>query len=266
MRALWKGAIAFGLVNIPVRLYAATERKTPKFNYLHALCHTPVRYLKWCPSCEREVPAAEIVRGYEHERGRYVVMAEEDFESLPARTTRSVDIIDFVHLSEIDPVYYDRTYYLEPADGGQKAYGLLRRAMEEAGRIALAMVALRTHETLATVRVIAGRALAMETMFFPDEVRPVAAIQGLDQVGEPEVRELSMARTLIDSLAAPFDPGKYRDRYRDRLLELIRAKAAGREVVTAPAPETARVVDLMEALRESIALAEQERARQPLHQ
>jgi len=106
----------------------------------------------------------------------------------------------------------------------------------------------------------------METMFFPDEVRPVAAIQGLDQVGEPEVRELSMARTLIDSLAAPFDPGKYRDRYRDRLLELIRAKAAGREVVTAPAPETARVVDLMEALRESIALAEQERARQPLHQ
>ncbi|MEW6521973.1 MAG: Ku protein [Bacillota bacterium] len=262
MRALWKGAISFGLVNIPVRLYAATERKDPKFNYLHAVCHTPVRYVKWCPTCGREVPVEEIVRGYQYERGQYVIMHEEDFEVIPARTTRSVDIIDFVSLSEIDPVYYDRTYYLEPADGGQKAYGLLRRAMQETGRIGLAKVAIRARETLATVRVLDQRVLAMETMFFPDEVRPAGVLQGLDAVTEPDPRELAMARTLIESLATPFSPAKYQNPYREQLLEIIRAKITGQEVARAPQPHQARVIDLMEALRQSIALAEEERARE----
>lgn len=259
MRALWKGAIAFGLVNIPVRLYAATERKDPKFHYLHAACSTRVRYLKWCPTCGREVEPEELVRGYEYERGRYAIMREEELEAIPAPNTRSVDIIDFVNLDEIDPVYYDRTYYLEPADGSQKAYGLLRRAMAESGRIALATVAIRERGTLATVRVLSHQVLAMETMFFPDEVRSPATLQGLDAIAEPDPRELAMARTLIESLHTPFEPGKYQNRYRERLMEVIRAQVA--EAAEAP-PRAGRVIDLMEALKQSVALANTERARE----
>lgn len=258
---MWKGTISFGLVTIPVKLYAATEEKGVKFNQLHGECKTPIRYLKWCPNCNREVKADEIVRGYEHEPGRYVVMADEDFERLPTAMARTVEILEFVNLAEIDPIYFLRTYYLEPGDGGAKAYALLRRAMKESGRIGIARVALRGKAALAGVRVYHDQVLAMETMHFPDEVRSFAglAVPKEEQVREQEVE---MAKLLIGHLSGPFVPEKFEDEYRMALLNLIREKVAGEQVyqVEAPAP-AARVVDLMEALRQSVRVAEEARER-----
>lgn len=258
MRPLWKGAVSFGLIYVPVKMYAATEKKDIKFNYLHEKCGTPVQYRKYCPRCETEVAQEEIVRGYEYEKGRYVVMREEDFERLPGEKTRSVDILDFVSLSEIDPVYYDKAYYLAPGDGGQKVYDLLKRAMSQSGRVAVARVAIRSKETLAVLRA-AGDALMMSTMFYPDEVRKPAMIDELEYKVELHENEVKMAVSLIDNLSSSFDPGKYTNRYREELLEAIHGKIAGEQVEAPPAPEAANVVDLMSALKASIDLAKKER-------
>lgn len=259
MRALWKGAISFGLVNIPVRLYAATERKDVKFNYLHAECGTPVRYLKWCPTCNREITQEEIVYGYEYEKGRYVTMKDEDLESLPARQARTVDIMDFVDLAEIDPIYYDKTYFLEPAEGGEKAYALLRETMEESGKIGIARVAIRSKESLACVRVYSGGVLVMETMFYPDEIRSGQALTGIHGNYPVDARELDMAKLLVKGLTAQFDATKYKSDYRAKLRELIEAKVQGQEITEAPRPEMGRVIDLMEALRRSVEAVQQDR-------
>jgi len=259
VRTLWKGAISFGLVHIPVRVYPATENRGVRFRYLHRECKSPVRYLKWCPVCQKEVAPEDIVSGYEHQKGQYVVLEDEDFERLPVPESRVVDIIDFVDLQEIDPVYFHKTYYLEPADGGGKAYALLRRAMLETGRIGIARVALRARQSLAAVRVFSGRVLAMETMFWPDEVRAWTTLEGVDVEPEFHENEVRMAEQLITSLTAPFDPGKYTDEYRAALHELIQAKVEGREVYEYREPETARVLDLMEALRASVDQAEAQR-------
>ncbi|MFY9604568.1 MAG: Ku protein [bacterium] len=258
MRPLWKGALSFGLVNIPVRLYAATENKWLKFRFLHEPCLTPIKYQKHCPSCGREVPQEEIVRGYEYEKGRFVIIREEDLERIPVKTTKSIDILDFVSLAEIDPVYYDRTYYLEPADGGDKAYALLLQAMEGAGRVAVAKIVIRSKESLAAVRVREG-CLVLETMFWADEIRSPAALK-LPQQPEVHEKEIQMARSLIENLSAPFAPEKYTDEYRRALLEVIEAKIEGKEVVgVEPAPQD-KVVDLLAALEESIKLAQKTQA------
>jgi len=260
MRALWKGAVSFGLVSIPVRLYAATERKNPKFNYLHAECHTPIRYVKWCPKCEREVQQEDIVRGFQYEKGQYVVLEPEEFPAVGKLSKRSVAIVDFVRQEQIDPIYYDRTYFLEPAEGGSKPYALLCAAMRESGRVALALVALRDRETLATVRIHEDRFLIMETMYFPDEVRSPAGLQGVEETAELNQRELDMAHTLIDNLSVDFDPGKYRSEHREELMATINAKVEEQDVHHVGTVEDGKVIDLMQALKESIALAERERA------
>ncbi|BAD40783.1 Ku protein [Symbiobacterium thermophilum] len=260
LRAMWKGTISFGLVTIPVKLYAATESKDLRFNLLHEPCQTPVQYRKYCPTCEREVESGEIVKGYEFDRGRYVTLRDEDFESIPLAARRTLEIVAFVRLEEIDPIYFDKTYYLEPGEGGAKAYGLLRHAMEVTGRVAIARVVLRAKESLAALRVFREGVLAMETMHFPDEVRPVAALTGIAQ---PELRpqEIEMATGLIESLTMPFSPERFENTYREALLELIQAKIAGAPPAEpGPAPEQGRVVDLMEALRASIRAAEAQRA------
>lgn len=262
MRPLWKGAVSFGLIYVPVKMYAATEKKDIKFNYLHEKCSTPVQYRKYCPRCETEVAQEEIVRGYEYEKGRYVIMREEDFERLPGEKTRSVDILDFVSLTEIDPVYYDKAYYLAPGDGGQKVYDLLKKAMSQSGRVAVARVVIRSKEALAVLRA-AGEALMMSTMFYPDEVRRPAMIDELDYKVDLHENEVKMAVSLIDNLSSSFDPGKYTNRYREELLEAIHGKIAGEQVEAPPAPEAANVVDLMSALKASIDLAKKER--QPLN-
>jgi len=259
VRTLWKGAISFGLVHIPVRVYPATESKGIKFRYLHRECQTPVRYVKWCPACGREVAPEEIVNGYEYQKGQFVIMEDEDLERLPAAESKVVDIVDFVDLAEIDPIFYDKTYYLEPAEGGAKPYALLRRAMLETGRIAIARVAIRTRQSLAAIRVFDRRVLAMETMFWPDEVRSYAELEALGPgAGEPvfHENEVRMADMLVGSLTAPFEPAKYTDDYRAALRQVIEAKVEGRQVFEYREPETAKVIDLMEALRASVEAAQ----------
>ncbi len=252
MRPLWKGAISFGLVNIPVRLFAATEQKDIKFRYLHEPCRTPLEYRKVCPRCQREVPSEEIVKGYEYERGRFVVIAESDLERIPTETTRSIAILDFIRQEELDPVYYDRSYYLGPGEAGEKAFLLLQRAMAEAGMVAVARVVLRSRQALAVIRCY-GDAMALETMFYPDEIRGLEEMPPWSREVKISDQEIKMARELIANLTSPFDPAKYDNQYRKALLEIIEAKIAGKEVVEAPAAARAEVVDLVDALKASLA-------------
>ncbi|SHF21979.1 Ku protein [Desulforamulus putei] len=258
MRPLWKGAVSFGLVYVPVKMYAATERKNVKFNYLHEKCKTPIQYRRYCPYCDTEVAIEEIVRGYEYEKGKYVVMKEEDFEHLPGENTRSINIVDFVNLQDIDPLYYDKGYYLAPGEGGQKVYELLKKSMQETGKVAVARVVIRNKESLAVLRVANG-VLTMSTMFYPDEVRKPLAIPELDYHVDVNDNELKMAVNLINNLSAEFQPEKYTDHYREQLMEVIQARVAGEGVEVAPVPQIDKVVDLMSALKASIDLAKQER-------
>jgi DNA end-binding protein Ku len=259
MRSLWNGSISFGLVNIPIKMYAATERQSVKFRYLHKKCQTPIKYEKVCPTCQTEVQDDEIVYGYEYERGRFIIIDEEELAALPSKQGRTIDIVDFVNLTEIDPVYFDKTYYLEPTEGGAKPYILLRQAMEATGRIAIAKVQLRSKESLAAIRA-AHNALVMETMFFPDEVRSTQALSGLDQPVDIHENELKMAVSLIENLADKFDPAKYTDTYREELLRLIEQKVAGEEIVTPEVPpRTGKVVDLMAALEASVKATQKEK-------
>jgi DNA end-binding protein Ku len=251
MRPLWKGSISFGLVNIPVRLFAATEQRNVRFRYLHEPCRTPVEYRKVCPSCKKEVSIDEIVKGYEYEKDRFVIIAESELARIPAETTRSIAIVDFVLQEEVDPVYYDRSYFLAPGETGEKAFQLLQRAMAEAGMVAVVRVVLRARQALGVLRVY-EHTMALETMFYPDEVRSTGELPAWNTEIKVHDNELKMARELIGNLTAPFAPEKYTDEYRRSLLEMIEAKIAGEEVHIAPTPERAGVVDLVEALKASV--------------
>ena len=261
MRAIWKGAVSFGLVYVPVKLYAATEQKDIRFNYLHEKCRTPVQYRRYCPYCQADVPMEEIVKGYEYEKGKYVVLNDEDFDRMAASDgSKNIEILDFVDQGEIDPIYYEKAYYLAPGDGGAKVYELLRRAMAEAGKVAVSRVMIRSRESLATIRVNSAT-LVMSTMHYPDEIRPALTLPEMNYQVSLHDNEVKMAVNLIHSLAADFRPEKYNDTYRQNMVEAIQAKIAG-EAVQAPAkPEAGRVVDLMEALKASIDLAKEERDR-----
>lgn len=251
MRTIWKGAISFGLVNIPIKLYPATEHKDVKFRYLHKTCQAPIRYQRLCSACGQEVSQEDIVRGYEYESGRFVIINEEDLENVPDERTRTIDIVDFVALEEIDPIYFDKTYYLLPGEAGGKAYVLLRQAMEETGKIAVAKVVIRNKESLAVVRGY-GKYLVMETVFYPDEIRDTGELTGLEREIKLHDNELKMARELIVNLATAFDPDKYDDEYRKKLIEFIHAKIEGQEIAVPPAESPGKVVDLMEALKASV--------------
>jgi DNA end-binding protein Ku len=259
LKVLWKGAISFGLVNIPISMYVATENKDIKFNYLHKECMTPVKYQKFCSHCQKEVGSDDIVRGYEYQKGNYVVIKPEDFERIPQENTKTVDILDFVSLSQVDPIYFDKTYYLEPAAGGEKAYSLIVEAMQKTGKIAIAKIYIRTKQSLAAIRV-KDNVLVMETIFYPDEIRSAAGLnQGLDPAKLHE-NEVKMAVSLIENLSTDFDPSRYHDDYRQALWEIIEARIAGQEIVS-PVQSAGKgnVVDLMEALKASVKLAEETR-------
>ncbi len=259
MRSMWKGAIIFGLVYVPVKLYAATEHKDIKFNYLHKKCKNPVQYRKYCPYCQTEVSMDDIVRGYEYEKGKYVILEDEDFaQDTASGPGKSIEILDFVDLSEIDPVYYEKSYYLAPGEGGAKVYELLKRAMDETGKVAVARVMIRSRESLAAIRV-SGRTIMMSTMHYPDEIRHTDALTELNYQVNLHDNEVKMAVSLINSLSAEFRPEKYTDKYRQGLMERIQAKIAGEAVETPARQETGKVVDLMEALKASINLAKEER-------
>ena len=256
-RAIWSGAISFGLVNIPVKLYSAVSKKTVRFHQIDAESGGRVRQKRVGPDGE-EIPYEQIVKGYEIGPDRYVTISPEELEALEPQKTRTIDIEDFVDLEQIDPIYYDHPYYLAPDTGAAKAYRLLVDAMEDSGKVAVARVVLRSKEHLVAIRPRDG-ALAMETMLFADEVIPAESLEEL-AAGDGDVqtsdRELAMANQLIESLASDFEPGKYRDEYRERVLDLIERKAQGETIVIEePEAEPEKVPDLMAALEASIASA-----------
>jgi DNA end-binding protein Ku len=254
-RAIWSGAISFGLVNIPVKLYSAVSKKTVRFHQIDAESGQRIRQQRVNPGSGEEVPYEQIVKGYEISPDRYVTITPEELESLEPQKTRTIDIEEFVDLEQIDPIYYDHPYYLAPDKGAAKAYKLLLDAMEEADKVAIARVVIRSKENLVALRPYRG-AITLETMLFPDEVTQPDSIEELAAVGgdvKTTKRELDMAKQLIESLSADFDPSGYRDEYRERVLDLIERKAAGETItIEEPVAETKEVPDLMAALEASI--------------
>jgi DNA end-binding protein Ku len=254
-RSIWSGAISFGLINVPIKLYSAVSRKTVRFHQLNEETGNRIQQKRVDPETGEEVPYEKIVKGYELTRDRYVIVRPEELDALDPEKTRTIDIEDFVDLDEIDPVFYDHPYYLVPDKGAAKAYGLLLGAMERAGKVAIARVVLRSKEQLVAIRP-AGDLLMMETMIFHDEVVPSDDIDDLPDAKELKAsdRELKMAEQLIDSLSTDFEPGKYHDEYREKVLDLIERKAQGEEIAIQPeAPAPAKVPDLMAALEASLA-------------
>jgi DNA end-binding protein Ku len=262
-RSIWSGAISFGLVNVPVKLYSAVNRKTVRFNQLNGKTGHRIAQKRVDPTKGEEVAYDDIVKGYELTKDRYVLITQDELDALDPEKTRTIDIEDFVDLADIDPVFYDHPYYLVPDTGAAKAYGLLLDAMREAGKVAIARVVLRSKEQLVAIRPAPGGVLMMETMIFADEVVPPDTIEDLPAADELKTtdRELKMARQLIDSLSSDFEPEKYHDEYREKVLELIERKAAGEEIAVQPeAPQPTKVPDLMAALEASLAAVKGDRA------
>lgn len=253
MHTMWKGSIRFGLVHIPIKLHAATEDKDIKLRTLHKACHSPIKYEKVCSGCGQKVENDDIVRAYEYTKGKFVVLDDEDLANIQKEAEdKAVEIIDFVKITEIDPIYFQKSYFMSPHEGGGKAYALLKKALEESEKVGLAKIMIRSKEQLAVIRVYKNT-LVMETIHYPDEVRNVADVPNVPTENKVTKKELDTAILLIDQLTTTFDPEKYTDEYRTALMELIEAKRKGEEVVTATdKPEPSNVTDLMAALQASI--------------
>jgi DNA end-binding protein Ku len=264
-RAIWSGAISFGLVNVPIKLYSATSPKTVRFHQLHDRDGVRIQQKRVCPADGEEVPYEHIVKGFEIAPDRYVVIRQEELDALDPRHTKTIDIESFVELEDIDPVYYDSAYHVVPSTGGAKPYALLLSAMEQAGKVAIGRFVLRTRQQLCALRPANG-VLMLSTMLYGDEVNAsdrLDELEGLDEV-EANAREVAMAGQLIEQLSTPFDPASYRDEYRERVLDLIDRKAAGEEVAVQPAAAApAAVPDLMAALEASVAAVRGNGASQP---
>jgi DNA end-binding protein Ku len=258
-RSIWTGAISFGLVNVPVKLYSAVSKKTVRFHQLHEKDGVRIQQKRVCPADGDEVAFDQIVKGYEITPDQYVVVTPEELEAIEPRKTKTIDIEDFVDLEDIDPIFYDHPYYLLPGTGAAKPYKLLVTAMHDASKVAIARVVIRQKEQLVAIRPT-GDILTMETMNFADEVIPH---DRFDEAPDADVdtnkREVDMARQLIESLSAEFDPSKYTDTYRERVLQLIEQKAEGKEIAVQPAEEPQEVPDLMAALEASVNAARQNR-------
>lgn len=251
MHTVWKGAISFGLVHVPVKLFTATENQDISMKLLHRTHHSPIRYTRTCAECEGEVPWEDIIKGYEYEPGKFVTFEKEELQALGDEANKEIKIVDFVDLQEIDPIYFQKTYYMSPGDTGANAYNLLKRALLDTGKIGIANVTLRSKGSLAAIRVVDG-CLSMVTMFYPAEIRPVSQVPNLPEDVPVDERELAMAKMLIEQLSTPFEPAKFEDEYRKRLMDAIEAKISGKQVVAAPEAPKANVVNLMEALQASL--------------
>src|SRR3954447_6502785 len=251
MRSIWKGALSFGLVSIPVKLYSATQSNDVAFHQVHAEDGGRIRYKRVCELDGEEVRYEEIAKGYELPSGETVILGDEDFDNLPLPTVRAVDVVQFVPAEQVDPIYFNKSYYLEPDAHGLKPYVLLRDALENSDRVAVVKVALRQRESLATLRVREG-VLVLETMLWPDEIRD-ADFSFLDENVEVRPQELQMAESLIETMTDDFDPTQFSDQYREALEEVISAKIEGRELVAPNEPKAkGEVVDLMAALKASV--------------
>jgi DNA end-binding protein Ku len=259
MRSIWKGAISFGLVTIPVKLYSATEQRDVAFHQVHREDGGRIKYKRVCTKDGEEVPYSDIAKGYELSSGEMVVLTDEDFANLPLTTSRRIDVLLFAPMEQVDPIYFNKTYYLEPEAQGTKPYALLRDALESSGKVAVVKVALRQRESLATLRVRDG-VFVLETMLWPDEVRE-ADFKFLDEDVDLRPQELQMASSLIESMEGDFDPAEYKDAYREALEEVIEAKVEGKEVVSQEAEQEAPAAsDLLSALRASVEAAKKGRS------
>ena len=257
-RAIWSGAISFGLVNVPVRMYGATAEHDLHFHYVHAPDGSRIGYEKICKLEQKPVPNEEIVKAFEFEKGEYVYMSDEDFEAAETQGHKTIDIRDFVPYDEIDPIYFEKTYYLGPQEGAEKVYSLLVRAMEQARLAAIAKYVMRDRQNLGCLRVREG-VITLEKMYFADEIRPLDDVAPGDAAVNE--RELEMAAELIDRFAGTFEPEKYEDTYRDTLCEIIHAKREGKDVHAEPVAEPEQPSDLMAALRASLEAAQRRRGR-----
>lgn len=255
LHTVWKGSISFGLVNIPIKLHTATENNDIKLRQLHKECHSPISYQKVCPICDKEVKSEEIVKAYEYTKNKFVVLDDEELEKLKKENEdKAVEIIDFVKLEEIDPIYFEKSYFMAPDANGGKAYALLRKALKESGKIGVAKIIIRSKEQLAVVRVYKD-ALLMETIHFPDEVRNVGDVPNIPAEDSVVKKELDTALLLVDQLTTVFDPDKYTDEYRTALMELIEEKKSGSVTVAKlekQAISPSNTTDLMAALQASL--------------
>ncbi|MCW2899903.1 MAG: Ku protein [Streptosporangiaceae bacterium] len=259
MRSIWKGAISFGLVTIPVKLYSATEQRDISFHQVHRKDAGRVKYKRVCTVCGEELAYSDIAKGYELPTGEIVVLTDEDLADLPLPTTRSIEVLQFTPLDQVDPIYFSKSYYLEPDAAGIKPYVLLRDALDQTGKVAVVKVALRQRETLAALRVREG-VFVLETMLWPDEIRE-PGFSFLEEDVEVRPQELTMATSLIETMSGDFDPTQYKDAYREALETVIQAKVEGREY-EAPQPEEEQpaAADLLSALRASVEAAKKSRA------
>ena len=259
MRAIWKGSISFGLVNIPIALYPATRREDLKFRLLRASDLSPVNYKRVAEKDGKEVPWDQIVKGFEYEKGKFVVLNEKDFQRVDLEATQTVDIKDFVEVDEIDPMYFYKPYYLEPQKGGDKAYSLLRDTLEKTNKVGIAKVIIKTRQYLAGVKPLKN-ALVLELMHFEEELSEVEKLNLPKKSAEPGKRELQMAEALVESMTDKWEPKKYKDDYRDALMEVIEEKveAGGEEIEEKPKPKkpSPKVIDLVAVLQQSLARTE----------
>ena len=259
-RAIWRGAISFGMVVIPIKLCLATEGKDIPFVTLHSTCHNRLRQKRFCPFHEVEVEQDEVVRGYQYAKDQYVVMEEPDLQGLPVNSMHTIEITQFVDLSSIDPIYFERSYALEPDGVGLKPFYLLRQVLEKAGRVAIGKISLRQKEHLCCLRPY-GQGIALETMYYADEIRAMEELNLPEGQVAITAQELSMASTLVEQLTGPFEPAQHHDEYRLALERVIEAKlGTAQPVVAAPAPPAGQVRDLMDALKASIEKARLERS------
>ena len=259
MKALWKGAITFGLISIPVRLYSAVSEKGLKFHLLHEEDGGRIKYQRTCAKCGKEVSWDDITKGYEYSKDHYVMFTEEELDSLDVDSVRAIDVVAFVPLESIDPIYFNKTYYVAPEPSGVKAYKLLSEALEAEGQVGIAKVALREKEHLATVR-LKDDIFVLETMHWPDEIRE-PAFEELDKKIQVRDAEVKMARQLVQQLSDDFRPEDFQDEYRAALEKMVEQKVEGQEITVAPAPEEepTKVVDLMEALKASVDAAKKKK-------
>ncbi|HEV2616460.1 MAG TPA: Ku protein [Candidatus Acidoferrales bacterium] len=250
MPSSWKGFLTFGLISIPIRLSPAARTERISFNQLHKECHTRLKQPLFCPTCNRMVERSEVEKGYEYEDGQYVLFTEEELGKVEPESARTMEILEFVKLAEIDPVYFDSSYYAAPDEGGQKAYRLLTEAMQQSGYAGIAKVSMHNREYIVIIRA-RENGLTLHTMFYTNEIRS-AEYGGVDKT-EVKEQERTLATQLIENLAAAFEPSKYRDTYQESLRALVAAKTAGREVTATPHATIAPVIDLMDALKKSLA-------------
>jgi DNA end-binding protein Ku len=247
---VWKGHLTFGLISMPVRMFAAARGERISFNQLHKECHSRLKQPLFCPVCNRNVERSEIVKGYEYEKDQYVLFSEEELDKIEPASARVMEILEFVKLSEMDPLYLDSSYYVSPEDAGVKAYQLLMKAMEESGYGAIAKLTMHQREHIVIVRP-GTKGMTLHTMFYSNEIRAAEAVP-TDKI-EVKDQEKKLAQQLIESLAAPFEPQKYRDEYQENLRAMISAKLQGQQVTEVAQPHLAPVIDLMEALKKSLA-------------